>query len=183
MRVDERERASVADGVAQSETEPTLHRVRDTTKTVEFLGVLLAHVTTESADSPRWTTFDLYHLTDGSERYVLSITGRSVLYHLHDGTCNTGVPTPVDKLPPDAEPCPRCQPPGYAVDADRGETVDMEEDYHNVAVCRGRDDVELKLKTRHDGSVGTLSRPAVRLLQLAALRDSAFDARSAVERL
>lgn len=158
-------------------------RVRDTTRTIEFEGELLAHVTTESPNSPRWSVFDLYKLADGSDRYVLAITGRSVLYHVHDGDCNTGVPTLIGKLPPDAEPCPKCQPPGYALDADPSEFVDMEEDYHNVSVCRGRTEVELKLKTRHDGTVGVLSRPAVRLLQLAALRDPVFDARSAVERL
>lgn len=160
----------------------TFH-VRDTTRTLEFEGELLAHVTTESSNSPRWSVFDLYRLADDSDRYVLAITGRSVLYHVHDGDCNTGVPTSVDKLPPDAEPCPRCEPFPFNKTIDALTMVDMEEDYHNVTVCRGRAEVELKLKTRHDGTIGILSRPAVRLLQLAAIKDPAFDASAAVERL
>lgn len=156
-------------------------QVRDTTKTIEFTGEHIAHVTTESPQSMRWSVFDLYRLDDGSDRYVLAITGRSVLYHVHDGDCNTGVPTRFDKLPDDAEPCPRCSPFDRVVDTSF--VVDLEEDYYNVAVCHGRADVELKLKTRRDGTIGNLSRPAVRLLQLAALRDPAFDPAAAVEHL
>lgn len=170
----------MTDEAIMPDSSADLIKVRDATKTIEFQGRLLAHVTTESPNSPRWTVFDLYQVTDGTHRYVISIIGRSVVYHVHDGDCNTGIPNAMSLLPPDAEPCPRCRPDVGDLDAD---TVDLEEDYYNVAVCADRAEVELRLRTRHDGTVGTLSRPALRLLQLAASEDPAFDAGATVERL
>jgi hypothetical protein len=158
-----------------------LFRVRDAARTLEFFGSLLAHVTTESPRLPRWTTMDLYRADDG--RYVLSVVGHSVVYHVHDGPCNSGVPLPASRLASDAEPCPRCRPPGYDVDPGPDDVIDMEEDYYTVTVCPTAREVVDRLKTRRNGTTGPLSRPAMRLLQIAGTLDDAFSADQVIDRL
>lgn len=138
-----------------------LIQVEGEDRTYGFRGRLLAHVTTETDASPRWTEIELYELTDGTGRYVVHIVGRSVLYHHHDSPCNAGVPTKMLDLVEDAEPCPRCQPPRYR-DCDQDDlVVDAESDRHTITVCAGVTEVldALRLPNRRG-----YSAPAQRLL-------------------
>lgn len=158
-------------------------RLRDATRTVEFQGELLSRVSTEVPSLPRWTTMELYRMTDGTNRYVLSIVGYSVVYHVSDGFCDSGVSIPITELPSDAEPCVKCKPPFYGEDRTATGTVNMEENYYQVAVCDSAAAVRTRLEMRKHGEPPALSRPALRLLKIAAHTDSAFDAGSVVERL
>jgi len=168
--------ARVSDNVAG----PTLYRLRDVARTVEFYGTRLAHVSTETSSQPRWTTMELYRTDDG--RYVLSVVGHSVVYHVHDSVCNSGVPTHVSDFPPDVESCARCRPPDID-ELNSSALLDLEEDYPTVSVCQTTDDVISRLRARRNGSIGPLSRPAMRLLKTAATVDVAFDPENVVDRL
>jgi hypothetical protein len=156
-----------------------LVRVPDVDKVIEFEGQLVADVTTELPDAPRWTEMDLYHLTDGTGRYVLHVVGRSVVYHRHDSECNSGTKTPLIDVPDDAEPCPNCHPSEGHI------YVDVEDDRHSAHVCADAQAVLVAL--RSTGSRATsrpFSTPALRLLATARQRDPAIDAlMSGVERI
>lgn len=167
--------------VSGDDNQMSLFRLRDVARTVEFYGIELARVSTETSSQPRWTTMELYRTDDG--RYVLSVVGHSVVYHVHESSCNSGVETPVSDVPPDAEPCPRCRPQPVDYLVDDTTTVDMEEDYPTVSVCSSTADVITRLRARRNGSVGPLSRPAMRLLKTAATIDPAFDPENVVDRL
>lgn len=137
---------------------------------------MLSDVSTETDRAPRWTEMALYKVTDG--RYVLSVVGRSVVYHEHAGLCNSGVPTPVDQLGDDLledlEPCQRCEPPETR-DLAGVLTVDLEEDRHTVHVCANADAVVEKLRnpkaTSTSRGTGMISGPGQRLLAIAASVD------------
>lgn len=144
-----------------------------------FAGELLASVTTETADTPRWTEIELFRFTDGTGRYLVHIVGRSVLYHVRGSTCNAGVPTPMWELPEDAEPCPRCHP--APLRADNGLPIDAENDRHTVTVCA--DVAEVLQALRLPGRRG-YSAPAQRLLDHVKQLDPVFGAATrAAERL
>jgi len=159
-----------------------LVRVPDVDKVLEFEGELLADVTTEVPDSPRWTEMELYHLTDGTGRYVLHVVGRSVVYHVHDGPCNSGTATAAVEIPDDAEPCQVCRP---GRDLPDDVTFDYEDDRHSAHVCADAPAVLVAL--RSTGSRATsrpFSNPAMRLLAAARQCDRDIDALlSGVERL
>jgi hypothetical protein len=145
----------------------------------EFHGRLVADVTTETDESPRWTEMELYRFTDGTGRYLVHIAGRSVVYHEHDSMCNAGSPTTRDQLLEDAEPCPRCRPDVRGQDDTY--VIDAESDRHSVTVCEAATDVLQAL--RLPGRRG-YSAPAQRLLERAKLADQGFAAAtSLVERL
>jgi hypothetical protein len=165
-------------------------RVPDAGKSLEFHGSLLGQVSTQIRNQPRWLEISLYKVLDGTGRYVLHLCGASVVYHRHNGTCNTGVPTAADHMPLDGEPCRICQPvpvpedPGSAV---LGGLWDLETDRHTTFVCMSAEEVIEKLrKPRNQKHVdgGTLSAPAQRLLDLVAPRDDNFARiRQAVQRI
>lgn len=171
-----------------AEARGELFRVTGALTTLEFQGVRVAEVDTATERSPRWTVMELYRITDGPSagRYVLSIIGCTVVYHHHGSACNTGVPTPSDELPAEAEPCERCTP---SLTAGGVDTVDLEEEWRNVQVCDGAQAVRDVLLTTSRGKrtgargAATLSRPAENLLQRAAQADPAFDPSRFVERL
>jgi len=149
----------------------TTHRVQDAARYLEFEGVRLSEVSTETDAVPRWTDMALYRTDDG--RYVLSIVGRSVVYHEHNGRCNSGIPTPVaeinDDLAEELEPCVKCNP--EPLDEFTGLMVSLEEDRPAAYVCASADDVVTQLRNpKATGSRGTgqISGPGQRLLAIAA---------------
>ena len=158
-----------------------LMRVPDVDKVIEFEGELIAEVTTELPDAPRWTEMELYRLTDGTGRYVLHVVGRSVVYHVHDSDCNSGTATDAATLPGDAEPCLTCKPTAYT----DTETVDFEDDRHSAHVCATAADVLVSLRsTGSRASSRPFSTPALRLLAIAKQKDPAIGAlMSGVERI
>jgi len=172
---------------ATGESPGEVLRVRDADRVLEFYGTRIADVTTESARSQRWTDMNLYHLTDGTDRYVLQTVGRSVVYHEHDSACNSGTATRVFDLPEDAEPCTRCRPPVY-VDCDDDETVvDLESNRYSVYVCATATDVISRLRISRVTATATLdsfSAPAMRLLDHARQVDAGVAAAlQVIERL
>jgi len=155
-----------------------IHRVQDVDRVIEFEGTLITNITTEVPESPRWLELELYRLTDGTDRYVLHVVGRSVVYHVHDGACNTGVAVDPQDLPEDSEPCFKCKP--FAGDG----TVDLESDRHTVHVCDTASDVVDKLRLPRGGASGSFSAPSRRLLDHAAMSDDGIRAAiSPVQRL
>lgn len=161
------------------------HVVRDGLARIKFIGDQLAAVSTETTVQPRWIELELYRVDQappGYEgRYYIHTIGRSVVFHVRDSTCNTGIPIPLGQLPDDAEPCPRCQPdvrlirvPGttdtfeWVGPADR---VDLESDRHTTHPCKTASDVVTQLEGKSGPAKGKLSAPAQRLLEIAALAD------------
>jgi hypothetical protein len=163
-------------------------RVRDADRVLEFQGTRIAYVSTESASSPRWTEMSLFHLTDGTDRYVLQTVGRSVVYHGHHSECNSGTAVRAFDLPEDAEPCTRCRPPTFQdcegeVDDSR---VDLESDRYSVYVCALATDViaRLRISRANSTALDSFSAPAMRLLDHARQVDAGIaGALQVVERL
>lgn len=110
--------------------------VQDADRVRTFKGFLMHRVSTEVAHKPQWLEIEAYKVTDGTNRYVLHFTGKSVLVHEQDSDCNTGVPTPFKFLSRDAEACRRCRPRlrGAAPDT----MFEAETDRHKIEVCDGR---------------------------------------------
>lgn len=148
----------------------TIH-VRDAAQIIEFEGSMLSNVSTETSVVPRWTEMELYKTVDG--RYVLCIIGRSVVYHQHDGACNSGVPTTTEELSSDLmedlEPCGRCNPPDVE-ELPGVRVIDLEEDRHATHVCDRASDVITKLRDPKSSS-GSISGPGQRLLAMASRVD------------
>ena len=176
------------EGVMTQQGEPTAVvetiRVRDAARIREFEGYRIAEVSTDNQINPRWTEMELYRTADG--RYVLCIIGRSVVYHQHGGSCNSGVPTPIAKLERDLleelEPCMRCAP-AEPEDLPSVNTIDMEEDRHAAHVCDVAADVIAKLRDPKSAS-GSISGPGQRLLATAARVDDGIRAQMThVERI
>jgi hypothetical protein len=148
-------------------------QVQDASRVLEFHGHLLSEISTETHDGPRWLEMDLYKVDDG--RYVLHLVGRSVVYHTHRSSCNRGIPRHITDTdwPADAEPCKVCSPDYWRGIGPEAE-FDLEMDRHTSYVCATADDVvtQLRESSRHQRSPSTLSAPAQRLLDAAALIDS-----------
>lgn len=163
-------------------------RLRDSYREVEFEGVLLSEVSTDNSSAPRWTEMELYVISSGPNqgKYVLSVMGRSVVYHVHNGQCNSGVPVAVKEIDEEFEPCHRCNPPRS--DALAGTvTVDLEEDRPQVHVVA---DPQELLKKLHNPRANAISGPGQRLLAIAAMHENGepkdqgiFNAINRVERL
>lgn len=166
----------------------------------EFPGYLLGGVSTQIRDQPRWLEISLYKVTDGTGRYVLHMCGASVVYHKHNGPCNTGVPTSARDMPLDAEPCKICRPGIIPeeqptsifsaaeefffenLDTDGEDSLlraddlwDLEQDRYTTYVCKNAEDVVDRLRkprnSKKQEEGGTLSAPAQRLLDLVAPKD------------
>lgn len=146
------------------------YRLKDSDREVQFTGELLSEVSTDNSSSPRWTEMELYKITVGPNagKYVLSVMGRSVVYHEHNGTCNSGVPTAVEEIDEEFEPCYKCKPPAPGALAGVA-TVDLEEDRPQVHVVA--DGTELLRKLRNP-KANVISGPGQRLLAIAALHEN-----------
>lgn len=163
-------------------------RLRDSYREVEFEGVLLSEVSTDNSSAPRWTEMELYVITTGTNagKYVLSVMGRSVVYHVHNGSCNSGVPTAVKDIDEEFEPCHKCNPPSPRALTSVA-TVDLEEDRPQVHVVA---DPQELLKKLHNPRANAISGPGQRLLAIAAMYENGeakdqgiYNAINRVERL
>jgi|SRR5579859_92188 len=149
-------------------------RVRDAAEVLEFRGELIFEVSTENPNVARWTEMQLFRFTDGTDRFLLHIIGRSVVVHANKGSCNSGVPVQASKLPNDVELCSVCKP----IDPDEVEDdflFDMEEDRYTSHICDSAEEVITKLRSpRQVGPrvAGSISGPGQRLLAGAAQVDS-----------
>lgn len=147
-------------------------------RTLEFQGELVESATMETAEQQRWTELELYRVTDGTGRYVLYVLGRSVVYHVHDGACNTGTPMKVRDLDEDAEPCKECHPDGLEMDA----LVDRETDRSSAYVCETVAEVLDHLRSRR--APDRFTAPGLKLLEKVVAVDEVFArAMRTVERL
>jgi len=167
-----------------------LYTLPDATGTTEFFGVLLAAATTDDVREPlRWTNMSLYRVTDGpsSGCYVLSVVGRSRVFHELGGACEKGVRTHVDDLDENAQPCRDCSPAmlddGWPVE----DNVAMETDWPRVYVCQDAKGVLNRLRDPKGTSVhsaGGVSGIGSRLLETAKKVDAQLlEASQAVRRL
>lgn len=153
------------------------------TRTYEFTGTMIASESSERPTSLRWTEFELYHLTDGTDRFVLAVIGRSVVYHVRDNECGprqseSGKLVDAVELGEDAEPCPRCLPAD--LDMVQG-MVRTELDRYSVHVCESPSDVVEQLRSP---TTREISVTAMRLLEQALEVDGRFgEALRTVERL
>lgn len=155
--------------VAASTEEPRLIKLRDSWRDVEFVGVRLAEVSTDNSSNPRWTEMELYRISEGPNKgkYVLSVMGRSVVYHQHDGSCNSGVPVSVREIDEEFEPCHRCNPPAPEALISVS-TVDLEEDRPKVDVVA---DPQELLRKLYSPKLSAISGPGQRLLAKAAFQE------------
>jgi|SRR5579859_2952071 len=159
-------------------TEGKVIEVLDSGEPLEFVGVLLSSVSTQNDDSVRWTSMDLYRITDGenSGRYLLHIEGRSNVYHGHKSRCNAGVPVDVDDLDDEVfdaiVPCYKCRPP-EPDDIPQGVKVDLEENRYTNHLCPNPTVVIARLRDARSGAGGAISGPGQRLLAMAARDDEA----------
>lgn len=143
-------------------------RLFDNLEPVEFEGTLLGEASSETEDSQRWTEIYIYKTVGG--RYVLHTVGRSVLYHVHDGPCNTGVPRDPAELDPELdEPCGRCNPSTSAP------LVDVEMDKESVTQAETAEGVYPLLLQRR-GARTFMSWPATRAFEMASRADPALAA-------
>lgn len=156
-------------------TETRFYRIQDSVTSREFEAVVVAAITTEDVDLPRWTTMEVYRTTSG--RYVYYRVGHSLIYHALGTECRSGTRIDPQDLPDFADPCERCHPP-----LDPTEAVKMEVPLRTSYVCDDVTDVIRALVKVRNGTA-TLSRPAQRLLDDAARRDPAFQNYQVVERL
>lgn len=149
------------------------HSVPDKYDDVVFNGTLIGSSSTENPDSVRWTEINIYRTEHG--KYVIHRSGRSVLYHRHDGVCNTGVPRAVDTL--DAElsvPCARCRP-GQLSTLTGEMVVDMELNKDSVDICEAHEVYDTLLLRRRDRLTGKdttfMSNPSQRAFEQALMTD------------
>lgn len=150
-----------------------LVRIEGNRKATEFQGTLVAEVSTYGPDRSRWFEMRLWHHSDGG--WVVDRVSMSVRYHASNTTCRRnddrlmGTPTKVADLPPEAEPCPDCDPAWP--DELSGETrVRFEAPRHTVIHCpTARDVIEAVTVDRNrPGSQPFASGPATELLTKAA---------------
>jgi len=152
-------------------------RVRDTKEVLEFQGELVTDSSSDDRSQPRWTELVLYRLTDGTQRYVLQVIGRSTVYHAANG-CERGVPIPLVDLAdryldeactePIPEPCEECRPLDVeAVDPGDPTVVKMEIDWYSAYECRDVEELLQRLRLTKGRSIGQFSMPALLLLDRA----------------
>lgn len=146
------------------------------TSSVTFTGWCLAEVSTRTRRSLRWTMMELYRIQNPQTdtNYVLYIIGRSVLFHLEDSDCNSGVLMPFGELPEEAAPCRDCVTQSKTFGDE--ELVTFEDDLLTIHRCATAAEVIEKLfQINHDTSKPEISRPALRLLKNASIIDPAFN--------
>jgi hypothetical protein len=179
---------------AAAASEPAgLVRVKNDDEVLEFAGEVVATATTRQPGKVRWLDITLYRVTDGTGRYVIARTGRSLAVHRQHG-CNRGVPMPVSELPDDSVPCHICATPELAVLKMMPQGVaNREADHHSATVCANATEMLARLRLRgaspseDDGSLphnggNAYSAPAQRLLDEARLKDPVVEAAASVIR-
>jgi hypothetical protein len=120
---------------ADAEKLPAVRQVQDAIGFKQFNGYLLHRVSTEVRHKPQWLEIELWKVTDGTGRYVLHFTGKSVLVHKYGSDCNTGVPTAFSELSIDAESCRKCRPDlQHALPT---AIFEAETDRHKAEICDG----------------------------------------------
>lgn len=149
------------------------YSVPDKYDDVEFMGELIGASSTENPDSVRWTEINIYRTEHG--KYVIHRSGRSVLYHRHDGVCNTGVPRQASTLDQELSvPCARCRP-GRLTTLAGNTTVDMELNKDSVDVCEAHEVYDTLLLRRRDRTTGNdttfMSNPSQRAFEQALMTD------------
>lgn len=147
---------------------------------VVFEGELMTPpVTTENDDKTRWVEFRLYRRNDGG--YVVHRTGKSLIYHKLDTTCQTrggslrGYPARASSLPTDAEPCDWCNPP-WPEDLAPDTQVRFEEDRDTITRVRTAGEVVHSLTWDAAAQKERWSRPVMDLVKAAAEVDEEFAA-------
>jgi hypothetical protein len=181
----------MTDHAAAKASEPgELVRVPNDDEVLEFAGELIATATTRQPGKARWLDMRLYRTTDGTGRYIIGRTGRSLMVHRHNGSCNRGVPVPVASLEDDVVPCQLCGTPSPSVlkMTPRG-LANREADHHSATVCSSAAEMLARLRLRGaspaDGDEpygSAYSAPAQRLLDEARLNDKAVEAAASVIR-
>jgi len=167
---------------ASDEVPAGIIQVPDGSGVLEFNGRLVAEASTAVPGKPRWTEIRLYAVTDGTGRYVLARTGRSLVYHKAEGGCSRGVRTQAASLPAESVPCQYCKPRALAILAMLpGSSVSAETDHNGAEVCESAGDMLEKLKmppefSASNGIGSAYSEPALRLLDEAKNSDPAVSA-------
>lgn len=88
-----------------------MHKVKDSSRILQFEGNLIASSSSEKNDSVRWIEFKLYKTESGT--YVLSRVGVSLIFH--SPTCQLTskyklIEAPASELSKKSIPCPDCDP-------------------------------------------------------------------------
>lgn len=152
-------------------------------RTVRFVGVLLAQVSSERKSSPRWTVAELYRTT--RHLYVIHRVGRSVVFHGAD--CNLARQ---NRLPYGHEvpggvqvddvagryPCVTCNP----LSTDPPETLRYEQDRHWTTITETAQEA-LERLYRNDSGTRWLPWINAKLIEQARVRDAEIRAAWAVE--
>ncbi len=148
---------------------------------LEFAGELVGSASTEKPGKPRWVEIRLYKVSDGTGRYVLHRTGKSLAYHRLDAPCNRGVPVAASRLALNAMRCPECNPPELAVTRSMpGHQVSAESDHTAAVICTDATEAVSRLRLPNPMSAkasgsglisGRYSAPAQRLLDEARQND------------
>jgi hypothetical protein len=154
-----------------------------------FSGCQIAHVSTRDTQRQlRWTELDLYWTRDvRSTRYALINSGKSALYHVSGGPCNTGVSAVVGSLDDHDymayQPCPACRVADLE-DLPDDAVISIETTRSGIVTARTAEQLVRGLRQKNppkgqdpprggdsgDAS-GFLSMPAYRLLTEAARLD------------
>jgi hypothetical protein len=125
----------VVASLPDDEKVPAVRQVQDAIGFKRFTGYLEHRVSTEVRHKPQWLEIELWKVTDGTGRYVLHFTGKSVLVHKNGSDCNAGVPTAFSELSIDAESCRKCRPDlQHALPT---AIFEAETDRHKAEICDG----------------------------------------------
>ena len=142
----------------------------------EFDGWLLVSDSTEMEESVHWTEMEVY-LTR-SDHYVMRVLGRSVIYHLHGSSCNTGDPQPGWKMRNeiDLEACQKCHPPkDYRNPARADEVFDVEVDIPTITRAETPAQLIRSMYKRNDRGEFELSYLSARVLRQLRRKDPAVN--------
>lgn len=184
-----------------------VHEVIEGLRPVRFKGSLLAHSDTERKMPDgkqwpdlsvwekkavgRWVDMDLYYVEPGqadpdarimlpSGGYFFHIIGQSLVFHVHDSSCNKGIPVHAENTEIDVVPCWECDAP-LIWDWDQREPedqasllvppnmiVDIESPRHSLKRAATAAGIVREVEGRQ------LSTPAQRLLEIAMENDPAI---------
>jgi hypothetical protein len=153
-----------------------VHEVKDSSRTLQFNGKLLAESSSWRRGSTRWIEFELYKTENGS--YILSRVGVSIIFH--------GAACPLvkryglsevnaDELTEDALSCEECN-------ASRSAVMVFPEKYRYWAQVSEDPNAVLEALYKYDaGGARYLTKVAERLLQDAAELDKGIESIYKVE--
>ena len=148
-----------------------MHKVRDSSRTLQFEGEHIASSTSERNESVRWIEFELYKTESGS--YVLSRVGVSLIFH--SPTCQLTSKyklkeSGLDQLSDKAIPCSDCDPDES--------TLVFPETYRYWAQVSDKPEAVLDALYKYDQDSGAhyLTTVARKLLERASRVDKGIDA-------